>query len=148
MLVTRSRCSCRRAAALAALPCLLLLAVTPARQAAGQPAADEGSVSGGEMLVQVMIELTDEEAAVPAEEGSSASGEDEKGGGESAGARRAAGTFEDHVGSGLQLYQAGSYAAALAEFQAAYQLVPEVNLLYNIARCFEKLGRKERAIAS
>lgn len=48
--------------------------------------------------------------------------------------------------SGSDLYSAGKYAAALAQFERAYSLVAEPNLLFNIAGCHERLGQKSQAI--
>jgi hypothetical protein len=48
--------------------------------------------------------------------------------------------------SGSELYAAGDYAGALSAFQRAYALVPEPNLLFNIAGCHERLGQRTQAI--
>lgn len=48
--------------------------------------------------------------------------------------------------SGSELYAAGNYPAALDAFQRAYALIPEPNLLFNIAGCHEKLGQHTQAI--
>jgi tetratricopeptide (TPR) repeat protein len=47
---------------------------------------------------------------------------------------------------GSQLYAAGKYADALRAFQRAYSLVPEPNLLFNIAGCLERLGQRTQAV--
>ncbi len=48
--------------------------------------------------------------------------------------------------TGSELYAAGNYAAALDAFQRAYALIPEPNLLFNIAGCHERLGQRTQAI--
>ncbi len=48
--------------------------------------------------------------------------------------------------AGSELYAAGDYAGALSAFQRAYALVPEPNLLFNIAGCHERLGQRTQAI--
>lgn len=48
--------------------------------------------------------------------------------------------------TGSALYAAGDYAGALSAFQRAYALVPELNLLFNIAGCHERLGQRTQAI--
>lgn len=47
---------------------------------------------------------------------------------------------------GSQLYAAGKYADALRAFQRAYALIPEPNLLFNIAGCLERLGQRTQAV--
>ena len=44
-------------------------------------------------------------------------------------------------------YDNGEYARALVLFNEAYAREPDPNLLFNIARCHEKLGQAEAAIA-
>ena len=47
---------------------------------------------------------------------------------------------------GVHLYRSGSYAEAGEQFRAALTLRPEdPDLLYNLARCNEKLGRRADA---
>jgi tetratricopeptide (TPR) repeat protein len=48
--------------------------------------------------------------------------------------------------TGSELYAAGDYAGALSAFLRAYTLVPEPNLLFNIAGCHERLGQRTQAI--
>jgi tetratricopeptide (TPR) repeat protein len=48
--------------------------------------------------------------------------------------------------AGSELYAAGKHAAALQAFERAYVLVPEPNLLFNIAGCYERLGQRKQAI--
>src|SRR5581483_3625713 len=43
-------------------------------------------------------------------------------------------------------YKKNDYAAALAAFQQAYELVPLPALLYNVAQCYRKLGDHQHAI--
>jgi tetratricopeptide (TPR) repeat protein len=40
----------------------------------------------------------------------------------------------------VQLFEAGNYAAAVVKFEAAYQLAPLPQLLFNIARALEQQG--------
>jgi tetratricopeptide (TPR) repeat protein len=47
--------------------------------------------------------------------------------------------------NGGQLYRDGSYDAAIDAFEAAYELVSDPNLLYNISLAHEKAGRLEDA---
>lgn len=51
-----------------------------------------------------------------------------------------------HYELGEKLYQISSYAQALEEFQKAYKLEPLPELLFNIARCHEVIGKLEEAI--
>ena len=48
---------------------------------------------------------------------------------------------------GLTAYQSGDYSAAAISFQAAYLLVPNRDLLYNIARSREQLRDQQAAIS-
>lgn len=48
--------------------------------------------------------------------------------------------------SGSELYSAGQYSAALANFERAYILARDPNLLFNIAGCQEQLGNRAQAI--
>ena len=54
--------------------------------------------------------------------------------------------FRGHVDTGIKLYDAQSYEKAAAEFRAAYQIKAVPNLLFNIARCQEKLGKVDLAM--
>lgn len=60
------------------------------------------------------------------------------------------GVEDDAVRSEIQLglskYEAGEYRAAAELFLAAYKRVPDANLLYNAARCYERLGENRKAI--
>ena len=47
---------------------------------------------------------------------------------------------------GAALYRARKYKLAVKRFAKAYQLFAEPNLLYNMGRCYEALGRVEQAI--
>lgn len=49
---------------------------------------------------------------------------------------------------GAALYERGEFRAALARFQDAYELAPFPAMLFNIARCQEKLGDLAAAILS
>jgi tetratricopeptide (TPR) repeat protein len=46
----------------------------------------------------------------------------------------------------LSKYESGEYRAAAELFLEAHKSVPEANLLYNAARCYERLGENRRAI--
>ncbi len=46
----------------------------------------------------------------------------------------------------IALYRKGRYREALVRFKMALALEPVANLLYNVARIYEKLGERERAI--
>lgn len=47
---------------------------------------------------------------------------------------------------GLAKYEAGEYRDAAALFLEAYAANPDANLLYNAARCYERLGENRKAI--
>lgn len=51
-----------------------------------------------------------------------------------------------HVDAAQSAFDAGRYEEAIREFRAAYDLVPEPRLSYNIGVCFERLERREDAI--
>lgn len=53
---------------------------------------------------------------------------------------------KQHYTDGEQLFESGKYAAALAEFQAAYQLSMEPLLLFDLGKTAEKLGQPDAAI--
>lgn len=46
---------------------------------------------------------------------------------------------------GVQAYQKRDYEGALSNYFLSYRLVPNRNVLFNIARCFESLGRPDEA---
>lgn len=50
---------------------------------------------------------------------------------------------QQHYQSGAAFFQGGNYAAARAEFEAAYQLTHLPDFLYNLAKVAEKQGRTE-----
>lgn len=50
------------------------------------------------------------------------------------------------IALGLSKYEAGEYRAAAELFLEAHASVPDANLLYNAARCYERLGENRRAI--
>jgi hypothetical protein len=56
--------------------------------------------------------------------------------------------FNKHVNEGLAAYQAGRYDEAIESFRAAKAMKSDPKLLYNIGRCYEKLGRLDDAIAA
>lgn len=49
---------------------------------------------------------------------------------------------------GQTLYRAGNFAAALSAFQRAEAASPSPAAIYNVARCQERLGRLDEAVAS
>jgi hypothetical protein len=51
-----------------------------------------------------------------------------------------------HFKKGRELYDAGDYRGAIAEFAAADQIAPSPLLEYNIALCHERLGEKSEAV--
>lgn len=51
-----------------------------------------------------------------------------------------------HFRSGLELVTHRQYVRAIEEFQAAYAILPNVNVLFNIARAYSDLGDLDRAI--
>ena len=53
---------------------------------------------------------------------------------------------KQHFAQAVAFAQAGDCGAAIVEFEAAYQLVPRPNALYNIAQCQERLFRYDLAI--
>ncbi len=53
---------------------------------------------------------------------------------------------EEHSRLGVEHYQAGRFPDAIREMLAAYQLVPDPGLLYNIARIYQKMGERQLAL--
>jgi hypothetical protein len=51
-----------------------------------------------------------------------------------------------HFRAGLALVRDGRYLAAVEEFQSAYRILPNVNVLFNIARAYSDAGETERAL--
>ena len=51
-----------------------------------------------------------------------------------------------HFRAGLDLVTQRQYVRAIEEFQAAYAILPNVNVLFNIARAYSDLGDADRAI--
>jgi tetratricopeptide (TPR) repeat protein len=45
----------------------------------------------------------------------------------------------------IEHYQNGNYRAAIAQFERAYAAFQEPNILFNMARCYDKLGELEKA---
>ncbi|GMV38392.1 MAG: hypothetical protein AMXMBFR64_01080 [Myxococcales bacterium] len=56
--------------------------------------------------------------------------------------------FKRHVGVGIEAFTAERFAEALEAFQAARAIREVPNLVFNVARCLEKLGRNEEAITA
>lgn len=54
--------------------------------------------------------------------------------------------FKGHLDRGLAAYKAGDYATALVAFEQAYATKEAPALLYNIGRCYERLGDGDRAL--
>jgi tetratricopeptide (TPR) repeat protein len=50
-----------------------------------------------------------------------------------------------HFKRGIELYQADSYEAAIAEFRTAAELKPSPAFDYNIGRCYDRLERWQEA---
>jgi tetratricopeptide (TPR) repeat protein len=53
-----------------------------------------------------------------------------------------------HLELGQSLYKTSNYPAALEEFRRAYALEPHPDLLFNVARCLEVMGRLDEAAAA
>jgi hypothetical protein len=53
---------------------------------------------------------------------------------------------KEHFEAGSKLFSAGEFEKAIPEFQKAYGIVHSPEILYNIARCHEELGREQDAI--
>jgi hypothetical protein len=51
----------------------------------------------------------------------------------------------EHFKRGSGFYDQGRYVEAIAEFEQAYALVPHVDVLFNIARAYERLGESGKA---
>src|SRR5262245_19458661 len=51
-----------------------------------------------------------------------------------------------HFKRGLNHQSAGEYTQAIAEYQAAYALVPLPDLLFNIAQCYRLAWQREQAV--
>ncbi len=58
------------------------------------------------------------------------------------------GKVEKLYAEGASYFKEGHYQMALDKFKEAYRLFQEPNLLYNIARCYEALGKVDLAIDS
>jgi hypothetical protein len=56
--------------------------------------------------------------------------------------------YKSHMENGVKLYNDKNYAAAMAEFQAAYEARPSPNPLLNVALCDKELFRYPQAIAA
>lgn len=57
-------------------------------------------------------------------------------------------TFKEHVDAGLDAYEARRYTDAIEHFETAFALKPEPNLVYNIARSYERALMRTQAIAA
>jgi tetratricopeptide (TPR) repeat protein len=55
-------------------------------------------------------------------------------------------SFEAVMARAGERYEAKDYAGAIEDFKRAYEIKPVSNLLYNIARTYEKLGQFEEAV--
>ena len=51
-----------------------------------------------------------------------------------------------HFRAGLDLVTQRQYVRAIEEFQAAYAILPNVNVLFNIARAYSDVGDVDRAL--
>ncbi len=54
---------------------------------------------------------------------------------------------ERHFQSGVQLFKEAKYAEALAEFERAYEILPQPLVLYNIAGCHRELSHYSEAVS-
>jgi hypothetical protein len=54
---------------------------------------------------------------------------------------RAVDLAREHFDRGLDYHRAGEHAQALAEFERAYQLIPNYRVLYNIGQLYLQMGR-------
>ena len=55
-------------------------------------------------------------------------------------------SWEEPHGRGVDLYRQANYSSAITEFERAQQLGAPAANLYNLARCYERLGRVSEAI--
>lgn len=60
----------------------------------------------------------------------------------------AAADYQRHLDNGIKLFDAQNYRGAIAEFDAAYQLVPKASPLINIALCRKALFEYPAAVAA
>jgi tetratricopeptide (TPR) repeat protein len=56
------------------------------------------------------------------------------------------GRFDDLVAQAVEQYSSGRYEKAIDTFKAAYAINEEPEILYNIARCYERLAQPESAL--
>lgn len=54
----------------------------------------------------------------------------------------------EHYTRGVVLYEATRYEAALREFEVAQALEPHADLIYDLARCLDRLDRRAEAVAA
>ena len=57
-------------------------------------------------------------------------------------------SYKQHMDNGVKLYEDKNYAAAIAEFQAAYEARANPNPLLNIALCDKQMFHYPQAIAA
>lgn len=67
---------------------------------------------------------------------------------EGGGATAEGGDFDALVSQAMERYQARDYEQAIELFQRAYEIQPEPELVYNIARSHERLAHREEALAA
>src|SRR4051794_39176772 len=53
-----------------------------------------------------------------------------------------------HSQAGIAYYNEARYEEAAREMEAAYRLKPLAELQYNLAQCYERLGRTDDAVAA
>src|ERR1044072_2699300 len=56
--------------------------------------------------------------------------------------------YKQHMSNGVKLFQDKNYAAAITEFQAAYDAKPKASPLINIALCHKGMYQYPKAVAS
>jgi tetratricopeptide (TPR) repeat protein len=54
---------------------------------------------------------------------------------------------ESVINDAIEMFQSGAYSAAIEKFEQAYELIEDPNILFNIARCYQELGKKEEAVS-
>jgi tetratricopeptide (TPR) repeat protein len=57
-------------------------------------------------------------------------------------------SFDEAVKAGMNHYRARQYGPAIARFEEAYRLNPQPELIYNVARAYEKSVKRDEAIAA
>ncbi len=66
----------------------------------------------------------------------------------SADALAQAGSFDEAVKEGMNHYRARQYGPAIVKFEEAYALNPQPELIYNVARAYEKSVKRDQAITA